>query len=129
MLSAHDNYVQGHAALFTAATEKDLHQASVTTVENYLENRKIWAELQYYKEKGTILGKHPIFNRLRRIDEIRSMKIIDMVHLKYRLENNLVRNRAALKSHPDHPETMNRRNRIAEMETELAEVNRQLNIS
>ena len=129
MLSAHDNYVQGHAALFTARTEKDLHQASVTTVENYLENRKIWAELQYYKEKGAILGKHPIFERLKRIDEIRSMKIIDMVHLKIRLENNLVRNRAALKSHPDHPQTMIRRNRIAEMETELAEVNRQLNIS
>ena len=28
-------------------------------VENFIENKAIWAELDYYREHGTLLGNHP----------------------------------------------------------------------
>ena len=128
MLTAYDNYKLGHACLFTARTHEEIHRAASDTVENYLENRRIWKELNHYKEKGTILGEHRIFTWLKRVDDIRGMKIGDLVNLKIRLDNNLVRNRAALRRQPDHPQTMIRKERIREMEKEQAEVNRLLNL-
>jgi hypothetical protein len=128
MLTAYDQYKQGHACLFTARTHEEIQKAARDTVENFLENRRIWKELNHYKEKGVILGEHPIFFWMRRLDEIRGMKVGDLVNLKIRLGNNLVRNRAAVRKHPDHTQTMNRKQRIIEMEKELTEVNRLLNL-
>ncbi|HNW74557.1 MAG TPA: hypothetical protein PKN44_13090 [Bacteroidales bacterium] len=128
MLSAHENYVQAHDLLFTATTHEDLHAASVQAVENYLENRRIWKELNHYKRTGELLGEHPIFSWIHRQKEIRSMRVSELVKLKARLENNLVRNRAALRRQPGHPQTRARQNRIKKMEMELSEVNRLINL-
>ena len=128
MITAYDLYKQAHESLFTCATQQELHQASKETVKNYLENRLIWEELSYYKEHGTILGKHPIFSRLRRVDQIRGMKVSELVNLKIRLDNNLIRNRAAVRRQPKHPLTGERNARIIEMEAEMVEVNRLLNL-
>ena len=88
----------------------------------------IWEELNHYKKQGQVLGKHPIFDWMRRVDEIRRLKIGDLVNLKIRLENNLIRNRAAVRRSPNHPETGKRKDRITQMQGELSEVNRLLNI-
>lgn len=128
MLSAHDNYVQGHDRLFSATTHDELHQASSDTVENYLENRRIWDELNHYKTKGQILGLHPIFAWITRQNEIRSMRMKELFQLKTRLENNLVRNRAAIRRQPGHPNTRSREEKIVQLEKELAEVNRVINL-
>ncbi len=128
MLTAYDNYKQGHDCLFTARTHSEIHKASRDTVENYLENRSIWQELNHYKEKGSVLGNHPIFARLKRTDEIRGMKTGDLVNLKINLGNRLVKNKANLRRQPSHPETLKRQERIREMEHELSEVNRLLHL-
>ena len=128
MLTAYDNYKLSHSCLFTAGTQVEIHQASRDTVECYLENRLIWKELNHYKEKEAILGEHPIFSRLRRLDEIRRMKTGELVSMKIAKENNLVRNRAALRRQPDHPQTLKRKERIKILEQELMEVNRLLNL-
>jgi len=126
MLTAYDAYKLAHESLFTAKTFEQIHQASRDTVENYLENRSIWLELNYYKVNGVILGLHPIFDWLKRQDTIRHLKIGDLVTLKIRIENNLVRNRASVRRHPGHPATADRQTRIKKMELELSEVNRLL---
>jgi hypothetical protein len=128
MLTAYDAYKLAHESLFTSKTFEQIHQASRDTVENYLENRSIWLELNYYKENGSILGKHPIFDWMRRLDAIRHLKVGDLVTLKIRIENNLVRNRAAVRRQPGHPATADRKERIQKMEKELSEVNRLLNL-
>lgn len=129
MLSAYDLYKQGHESLFSARTQDDLHKASSQTVEKYLENRLIWEELNHYKNTKSILGKHPLFDRLRRFDHLRSMKIFDLVHRKIRLDNNLVRIKAKIRRNPGDPLTLKRRESAEEMQAELAEVNRLLNLS
>ena len=128
MLTAYDAYKLAHESLFKAETSDQIHQASRDTVENYLENRLIWDELNYYKEKGSILGKHPIFSWMQRMDAIRHLKVGDLVNLKIRIENNLVRNRAKLRREPGSPSTADRQERISKMEQELSEVNRLLNL-
>ena len=128
MLTAYDNYKLGHACLFTARIHDDIHQASRDTVENYIENRLIWKELNHYKEKGTILGEHRIFTWLKRLDEIRHQKTGDLVNLKIRLDNNIKKVKGKLRREPAHPETLNRQECIRAMEQELMEVNRLLNL-
>ena len=128
MLTAYDNYKLAHASLFDATTKEDVEQSSQQTVEQYLENRLIWKELTHYKETGVILGDHPIFDWLVRRDQIRGMRIADLVNLRIRLDNNLVRNRAALRREPAGGQTAKRKERIARMEMEMLEVNRLLNL-
>lgn len=128
MLSAYDLYRQGHARLFTAATHDEILAASQSTVLHYLENRLIWLELQHYKTTGSILGKHPIFDRLKKLDALRSMKIMDLVHKRTRLENNLVRTRASVRRDPHSVLNEDRSKRVTEMEIELSEINRLLNV-
>ena len=127
MITAYNDYIQSHESLFLAGTYDEISTLSERTVESYLENRRIWNELNHYKSTGEILGKHPIFAWMHRSEEIRRMKVPLLVKLKIRLENNLVRNRAALRKQPAHPKTSERRDRIASMERELAEVDRLLN--
>jgi len=128
MNAAYDAYKQGHDSLFSAKTNDQVYDQARATVENYLNNRLIWEELNHYKKQGQILGRHPIFDWMRRVDEIRRLKIGDLVNLKIRLENNLIRNRAAVRRSPNHPETGKRKDRIIQMQGELSEVNRLLNI-
>jgi hypothetical protein len=128
MLTAYDAYKLAHDSLFKAETFEQIHKASRDTVENYLENHLIWDELNYYKEKGAILGKHPIFHWMERLDAIRRLKVGDLVNLKRRLENNLVKNRVQLRREPGSTSTADRQERIHKMEQELIEVNRMLNL-
>lgn len=97
-------------------------------VENYIENRLIIDELNYYKEKKQILGNHPIFSWMRRSDEIRGMKIGELVKLNERLKNNIVKTRQKIRTEKKHPQTASRVERLKELEKELAEVNRLLNL-
>lgn len=106
----------------------DLLKLNSDTVENYLENRSIYDELNHYKEKGTILGKHKIFDRLKRTESIRDMKLSELFQLKLQLENNLVRNKKKLRDDPNHPQTKARRDRCDQMKMELKEIMKILNL-
>jgi len=120
--------VDAHDKLFQAKSQDSIFEASRDTVEKYLENRLIIEELEYFKKHNRLLGKHPIFSWLRRSEEIRGMKIGDLVNLKLRLENNLVKTRKKVRTEKNHPQTAVRVQRIKEMEKELSEVNRLLNL-
>lgn len=127
-ITAYHNYTAAHTRLFEADSLEKTFEFSRDTVENYLDNQLIYKELNHFREKGSILGEHPIFDRLRRMDEIRSMRVGDLVTLKIRLENNLVRNRKKIRDQLNHPDSARRIERVRLMELELTEVNRLLNI-
>ena len=128
MLTAHDAYKEAHACLFNATTLEQIHQASRDTVENYLENRRIWDELNHYKAHGILLGKHPIFDWMKRLDEIRHMPTGDLVKLKNRTSHNLICKRSMLEKGPANNNTAKRLLRIAWLDRELIEVDRLLNM-
>ena len=128
MISAFDSYHAAHERLFSALTPEDFATASADVVENYLENREIWDELNHYKEKQEILGKHPIFERLIRFAEIAQMTGTELVKLQKSLENNIARNKKKIADEPDHPETNSRNERVEDYTAELNEVKRLLSL-
>lgn len=128
MISAYDRYHEAHERLFTALTPEDFAAASADVVENYLENREIWDELNHYKEKGEILGKHPIFERLIRFAEIAKLSGTELVKLQKSLENNIARNKKKIADEPDHPETNARKQRVDDYTAELSEVKHLLSL-
>lgn len=127
MLTAYDQYKQSHAALFLAKNIQEIYLHASATVENYLQNRAIWNELNHYKTTGQVLGHHPLFSWMKRREQLRNLKVGELFNRKTRLENNLVRNRAAVRKQPQGPLARQRKQRILAMEEELAEINRMIN--
>ena len=67
MITAHSRYMKGHDRLFEVANKDNetCFAAARETVENYIDNREMWEELEHYKKTGEILGKHRVFTDLR----------------------------------------------------------------
>ena len=131
MLTAHDEYKASHAGLhfvFKGGTSEQVSSLCKITVDKYLENRNIWMELEHYRDKGTILGKHPVFSRLQKSNEIRTMSIPDLILSREKLQHNIIQNISYIKKQPGHKMTGKRQQRIDEMKIELTEINRLLNI-
>ena len=58
-ITAYRNYVREHEKLYSCSTLDDCLRAAEKCILFYCQNRKIVAEFAYYKEHGTVLGKHP----------------------------------------------------------------------
>jgi len=126
LLTAYDNYVEGHQKLMQTANEEEMKKISEDVVENYLENRAIWDELHHYKETGKLLAKHPIFNWIKRREEIRKMNQADLVKLRDQLKNKIPRTKKLMADEPDHKDNGKRQERVEQFEKELKEVNQLL---
>lgn len=103
MFSLLDKYLAAHKDLFKDVSAEEINEAAANCVENYLENRAIWDELNHYKETGTVLGNHPIFDEIKREEEIRAMSIADLTKLYNNLKNYILRAEKEIKDKPNSP--------------------------
>lgn len=78
MFTAYDRYREEYLKLDPAKGVDENLEHAKTVVESYLENRAMWEELDYYLEHRQVLGKHPIFDRLKLEQDIRSIADIDL---------------------------------------------------
>jgi hypothetical protein len=86
-INAYNKYVNAHNTLVKVANgeiqmssqEQDL--LTKEAIENHELNRLIYDELNYYKEKGKILGKHPLFRSLIIKREVESMSMDQLLSL------------------------------------------------
>lgn len=101
MFSAYDAYREAHAKLDTANTQDENLLNAATVVENYLENRAIWAELDHYKETGEVLGKHEMFDLLKMRAEIAAMTDIALVNKIKNVKPNITKAKNALEKATD----------------------------
>jgi len=60
---------------------------------NYILNKQAWAELEYYNTNKSLLGKHPIFNRIRLKDAISALSTPKLIKKQKALEINIYRNK------------------------------------
>ncbi len=63
MFTAHDIYVKSYRELTDMPDDTGAEIAlsiAKTTVENLLKNQQMWAELEYYRDKGELKGEHPM---------------------------------------------------------------------
>lgn len=104
MFTAFGKYKEAHAAL-QEVPDDDMERAaalSKETVENYLTDRALWRELEYYRDHGELLGEAPL---VRRAIEARSYADLDDIALmgKYNSgKTRLSKARSARKSIDAH---------------------------
>jgi hypothetical protein len=120
------SYVQLHKQLRDCTSLKECADTSRQLIDNYLENRAIWEELNYYKEHHTPLGKHPIFKEFTRRKELLSLSIKELMIRKSKIESNIWRVKDEIKKkNKPHLDAL-RSERLVSYEAELTEVNRLL---
>lgn len=129
MLTAYETYKTDHEKLFEAATQEEIQELSKSVVENYIENKLIWKELNHFKEHGKVLGEHPVFSWMKRLEQIRSMNNSELIKLREQLKNKIHRTRKLIKDNPEHAETGKRTERQQSFEKELKEVERLLGLN
>ena len=126
MLSAYDNYKLAHEALFTSENEEQMLINAKATVDNYLENRLIWDELNHYKQHHEILAKHPIFEEKQEILKICDMNGQQLAKEKVNLYKAIGRLKKLIEK-ADKPELNFTRGELIESKERLLEaVNKQL---
>lgn len=119
-------YVRLHPKLRECRSLDECAKVARDLLDSYMENRSIWAELNYYQQHKSILGKHPIFASFARRKNLLSMSVKDLMKRKQQLENNIWRVQSEIKK-GDKPHLNGQRNeRLISYQTELAEVNRLL---
>lgn len=123
-ITAYGNYVSAHLELFDCVDTQECFAVAKKVVENFIENRKIFSELTYYKEHKSVLGKHPIFNEINRLNGLRRLSVVELFRRKENLEESIWRIRNEInKGDKPHLQT-SRESRLKKKQRELSEVNR-----
>lgn len=123
-ITTHRRYVEAHEKLYDCTSPEECFVVAKNLIENYIENRKIYSELAYYKANRSILGKHPIFEEVKRCNELRHLPISSLFRRKENLEEAIWRINSEIRK-GNKPHLLPRREqRLAAKQRELSEVNR-----
>lgn len=125
-ISAYHTYCDLHEKLFDCTTEKEAFETAKNLLENYKQNRIILSEFAYYKEHGTILGKHPIFKESQTIRRYQAMTDFELFNNQKRLEGAIWRIKSEI-GKGDKPHLLSEREaRLKQKQRELEAVNRMI---
>ena len=78
-----------------------------TAVENFLENRQMWEELEYYKNNGEILGKAQAMRQAREKQEISSLTDLELSKQLGNAKSNISKGKNELEKAPDEEKRAN----------------------
>ena len=125
-ISSYHEYQNKWFQLLQCATLEDCAKIAGEVVNSYLDNRKIYDELNYYQKYHKVYGHHRIFQEFSQAKKLRTMSIKDLLRRQYQVENNIwrVKNEMAKKNKPELDDV--RRDRLKTYENELIEINRLL---
>lgn len=81
MFTSYDNYKAAHARLQVLADDEAAAAVAdcEKVVTEYLKNREIWDELEYYREHGAILGKAAKFREMEAAEDYTKLSEIDLM--------------------------------------------------
>lgn len=125
-ITAYQNYVFLHEKLFECVGLEECFETAKILLENYLLNRRIFAEMAFYRENGRILGKHPIFAERKRIASYEKMSTVELLKKKMLLEKSIWRLEAAIRKGDRPALTSNREELIASHRRSLSTINQLL---
>ena len=119
-------YVRLHQQLRDCTNLAQCAKVAGELVDNYIDNRQIWEELEWYRKHGTLQGKHPAFAEFRRRKELLDMSVKQLMERLRQVEMNIwrVRNEMAKGDKP-HLDAQ-RRERLAGYEKERMDILRLL---
>ncbi|WP_302314323.1 hypothetical protein [uncultured Muribaculum sp.] len=81
MFTAYGNYKAAHHRLQVLGDADSATAAAdcETVVTEYLKNREIWDELEYYRENGVILGKAAKFREMEAAEDLTKISDVDLM--------------------------------------------------
>ena len=121
-ITTYNEYKSAHAKLFDNLPAGQEFANIRTLVENYIENYTIHQELAHYQKTRTILGKHPIFEELKRLKTYRNTSVVELIKKKRRAEHNIWRIQKLIDSGDKPHLHFQRLAKIKSYELELAEI-------
>ena len=99
-LTAFKKWLEGReelkALVAAGATNEDIFEIAKTTVANFELNLEIYDELEYYKEHGTILGKHEIFADKMLEEGVANMSTVELTKRQKNLRTYVSKDEKAL---------------------------------
>jgi hypothetical protein len=115
-ITALRNFAREHDRLSSCDSLEACLETARKCVFFYCQNRKILSEFAYYKEHGSVLGKHPVFEEYARRQELVDMGILDLERRRSNLQDAIWRLAKQLR--------MGERPDLAERRQELVETKR-----
>ena len=98
MFTAYGKYRDAHQQLTQVPDDKMAPKLTATVLDNFLEDRAIMAELEYYRDNGQLLGKHPKVAAQSKTDEISSMSDFDLAKALKNAMSNISKCRVVIEN-------------------------------
>lgn len=110
MFTSYDNYKSAHARLQVLADDEAAAAVAdcEKVVTEYLKNREIWDELEYYRENGAILGKAAKFREMEAAEDYTQLSEIDLMKKLQSANVNESKHRKAVSTAKEKGETNER---------------------
>lgn len=119
-------YKELHRKLSDCTSLEECYDTASELLASYRDNRAIYAELNYYKQHKSVLGKHPVFKHYHQLQELKTKSIKELVELQRRLQHNIWRIQSEIDKN-DKPELKeDRLQRLNLKKSQLSEVDRLL---
>ncbi len=93
MITAYEKYKAGRSQLFNSLTAEEEALLSRDIVDNFIENKEAFAELEHYKNNGQILGAHPIFEAQKIKEELDALNAEELSLKASALRKNISTNK------------------------------------
>lgn len=117
-------YVRKHKQLRDCTSLVECADMSRQVIDDYMDNRLIWEELNYYKEHRTLLGKHPAFAEFNRRKILLNFSIKELIGRQRQVLDNIWRIKSEMKKKDKPHLDVIRRERLTGYENELSDINR-----
>ena len=101
MFTAYGKMRDAHQQLTQVPDDKMAPELTETVLDNFLEDRAIMAELEYYRDNGQLLGKHPKVAAQGKTDEISSMSDFELAKAMKNAMSNVSKASLAIQRNPD----------------------------
>lgn len=110
LFTSYDNYKAAHARLQVLADDEAAAALAdcEKVVSEYLKNREIWDELEYYRENGAILGKAAKFREMEAAEDYTELSEIDLMKKLQSANVNESKHRKAVNAAKEKGETNER---------------------
>ena len=121
-ITAMRGFAEAHAGLYSCATPEEAYETASKCILFYCQNRRIVSEFAYYKEHKAVLGRHEIFEDSRRMRELRTAGILELIRRQKNLRTSINKLKAKLRSGARPDLELARAELLSRRERELAEV-------
>lgn len=128
-ITAWEKYTRAHRYLFDCTSLEECFDVSRQLIHAYMDNQSIYEELIHFRDRGVVLGKHPIFKDSERQRKLSESSLVDLVtmatktipHRIWRIESEIKKG--------DKPHLLaEREQRLAEARSDLYRIRKMLNI-